>query len=46
VIATLSSRAIARSVPVDQHGIQAWTFPVHEPIAIRWHDFSVHRSET
>jgi hypothetical protein len=27
-------------------GIQAWTFPVHEPIAIRWHDFSVHRPET
>jgi hypothetical protein len=27
-------------------GIQAWTFPVHEPIDVRWHDFSVHRAES
>jgi hypothetical protein len=24
-------------------GIQAWTFPVHEPIEVRWHEFSIHR---
>jgi hypothetical protein len=22
--------------------LQAWTFPAHEQIDIRWHDFSIH----
>ncbi len=27
-------------------GLQAWTFPIHEPMHIRWHEFSVHRPNT
>jgi len=25
-------------------GIQAWTFPQHEPMDVRWHEFAVHRA--
>jgi len=24
-------------------GLQAWTFPLHEPMDVRWHEFSIHR---
>jgi hypothetical protein len=27
-------------------GLQAWTFPLHEQIDIRWHEFSVHRASS
>ena len=26
-------------------GLQAWTFPVHEEIDIRWHEFSIHEAQ-
>jgi hypothetical protein len=26
-------------------GLQAWTFPIHEQMDIRWHDFSIHAVE-
>jgi len=26
-------------------GLQAWTFPIHEQMDIRWHQFSVHQPE-
>jgi len=31
------------SLAVVLGALQAWTFPVHEPMDVRWHDFSVHR---
>ena len=25
-------------------GMQAWTFPIRDPLAVRWHEFSVTRA--
>ena len=46
---TLNGTAVLDAIDDDDPlgngvaGLQAWTFPVHEQMDIRWHEFSVHR---
>jgi hypothetical protein len=38
VLTATDDEPLGNGVP----GLQAWTFPAHEQMDIRWHDFSIH----
>ncbi len=47
---TLNGTAVLHATDNDPlgngvSGLQAWTFPAHEQMDIRWHEFTVHRPE-